>query len=98
MAGYKGDVRVFLNIFNGRGGLSDEELELCMPDIQEAKSLPTHIKRCGQRFRLVAGRLSDQNKDLQQVKFILLGIGGYLVIVSEPARNVIGMALKYLGG
>ena len=97
MAGYEGNAEVFLNIMNGRGSLSDDELELAMPDHAEAKSLPRHIERCGKRFRLVAGRLSEQSKDTQQIKMLILIIGGYLVAVSEPARNVIGMALKLFG-
>lgn len=88
---------VSLNVFNGRG-LSDDEIALGMPDDAEAKNLKHHTAKCALRFRLFSKKLSEQGNDLYQIKLLVIGLGVYLVIVSEPARNAISFVLKIIGG
>ena len=84
-------------IWNG-GGLSDEEMALGMPDEAEAKNLRHHTQKCALRFRMFSKKMGEQGKQLNQIQLILILVGSYLVLVSEPAKNVIGIALKLFGG
>lgn len=89
---------ISLNIFNGKGGLSQAEIEMATPDESEMNDLRVHVPRCAKRFRLLAEGLNGVHGDVSQVKMILLVIGGYLVVVSQPAQNVIGKLLGFFGG
>ena len=60
-------------------------MALAMPDISEAKSLPRHVERCGQRFKLLARGQAG----LGRTQLVILAMGLYLVVVSEPARNLL---------
>jgi hypothetical protein len=98
MRGGTNGVDVTLNIFNGGRGLSDEEINLGMPDDSEAKNLKHHTAKCALRFKLFSKKLGEHGEDVQQVKLLLITIGGYLVLVSEPAKNIVEFLLKRLIG
>lgn len=85
------------NIFQGRG-LNEDEITLGTPDDAEAKNLKHHTAKCAMRFRMFSSKLSEQAQDVQQIKIILLLVGGYLILVSEPAKGVLGLVLHLLGG
>ncbi len=87
---------ISLNIFNGKGGLSEAEIAVATPDESEARDLPTHVKRCALRFRLLAEGQNHLHSDIGQIKVILIGVGGYLVLVSQPAQNLIGKMMGLL--
>jgi len=80
------------------GGLSEDDMALGMPDEAEAKNLKHHTAKCGMRFRLFSRKMGEQGKQLNQIQLILIVLGSYLVLVSEPAKNVLGLALKLFGG
>lgn len=80
-------------IFNG-GRVTDEEVALATPDLSEAKSLSRHVERCALRYKLFTKRQAAQGDELGQIKLILLLVGSYLVLVSEPARNTLGFVFK----
>lgn len=85
---------VSLSILNGRGGLSEAEIAMATPDESEAKDLHVHVQRCAKRFRLLAEGQNEVRDDLTQVKWILICVGGYLVLVSQPAQNIISTIFK----
>ena len=87
---------VSLNIFNGRGSLSDAEVAMATPDDSEAKDLTVHVRRCALRFKLLAEGHNSLHGDVAQIKLILIGVGGYLVLVSQPAQNLIGKVMGIL--
>lgn len=95
MLQHEGDLGIF--IWNS-GGLSEDDVALGTPDESEAKNLKHHTAKCALRFRMFSRKMGEQGKQLNQIQLILLLVGGYLVIVSEPAKNVISTALKLLGG
>lgn len=90
------DVGIFL--WNGSGGVSDDEIALGTPDNLEAKNLEYHVSRCSMRYRMFTKRQAAQGQDLSQIKLMLIGVGGYLIIVSDPARNALAFLLKIFGG
>jgi len=87
-----------ISILQGRGGLSEAEIAMATPDTSEAKDLVVHVERCAKRFKLLAESQNEMAQDLNQCRVILiLGIG-YLVLVSQPAQNVLDHFLKIFGG
>ena len=87
-----------ISIFNGGGSVSDEEIALGTPDAHEARNLEYHVSRCSMRYRMFTKRQAKQGQNLNQIKLLILGVGGYLIIVSDPARNALGFVLKIFGG
>lgn len=85
-----------LSFFNGNGGLSEAEIAVATPDESEAKDLAVHVKRCALRFRLLAEGQNHVASDMNQIKLILICVGGYLVLVSAPAQTVISKLLGVL--
>lgn len=79
-------------------GVTQEEIDLAKPDSTEAKSVAVHVRKCALRYAIFTKRQAEQGQNLNQVKLLLLGVGGYLIIVSEPARNALGFILKIFGG
>ena len=94
--GNRGGAAMF--IFNGRGALSEAEIAMATPDDSEARDLNIHVARCAKRFRLLAESNNSLHGDIGQVKTILICVGGYLVLVSQPAQNLIGYILKQVVG
>lgn len=82
-----------LSLFISNGGVSDEEIALAVPDAMEAKSLSHHTKRCALRYKLFTKRQAAVASQTGRVEMTLWAFGGYLVVVSEPARNL----LHYFG-
>jgi hypothetical protein len=94
MLNHEAELGIF--IWNS-GGLSEDDMALGMPDEAEAKNLKHHTAKCGMRFRLFSRKMGEQGKQLNQIQLILILVGGYLIAVSEPAKNVILGVLKHIG-
>jgi len=86
---------MMVSIWNGRGGLSEAEIAMATPDEHEAKDITVHVRRCSLRFKLLAESNNSLHTDIGQIKSILIGVGGYLVMVSQPAQSVIGTLLRF---
>ncbi len=90
------DTDMGLFIWNGRGGMSDDEVALSMPDLSEAKSLPRHIERCGMRYKLMVNRQAQQGDDIVAIKYMLIVLIILAVVESQQARDVISWVMKSL--
>ena len=87
-----GDV---VSIFNwGATRLSEEEIQLGTPDSTEARSLPHHVERCAMRYRLFTKRQAAQGQDLVQIKYMVLGLIGVMLITSPQIRAMAEWAAK----
>ncbi len=71
---------------------------MATPDDAEAKDLTHHTQRCAKRFRLLAEGQNDLHSTISELKWIVIVGVGYLVVVSQPAQNVIGAVMKVVGG
>ncbi len=81
---------ISFKVFNGRGAVSEEEIELGTPSEMEAKNLPFHVSRCALRYRNFTKRQAEHSAELTQIKLLLaLGII-ILAAISETGRNVLG--------
>jgi hypothetical protein len=79
-------------------GVTQEEIDLAKPDTTEAKSVAIHVRKCALRYAIFTKRQAEQGQNINQIKLLILGVGGYLIIVSDPARNALGFVLKIFGG
>lgn len=85
-----------LFIFNGSGGLSDEEIMLGTPDATEAKNLEYHVSRCAYRYRLFAKRQASQSQDIAQVKYLVIALIGVMLFTSPQIRSIFEWASKLI--
>lgn len=92
-----GDV---VSIFNWNGGTlsddSDDEVMLGTPDSTEAQSLPHHVERCAMRYRLFTRRQATQGADIAQIKYMILGLIGIMLITSPQIRAMAEWISKIL--
>jgi hypothetical protein len=77
-----------------RGDEGDaEEIDLASPDDSERDNLGRHVDRCAKRYRLISLRQRATRDDIQQLKYLIYGIGALIAATSGPGQHVIGKLL-----
>lgn len=83
-----------IQITQGSGGDSDDELNLGTPDDSEAHDLVRHVGRCALRYRLLTKRLRQQGSQINRIEYILYGLAVYALGSVGPVHDFILGALK----
>jgi hypothetical protein len=82
-------------IFNG-GEISDEEVQLSMPDASEAKNLNRHVERCAMRYKLFTKRQASQGQDIIQIKYMMIGLIAIVFLTAPQVRPLLDWLSKLL--
>lgn len=64
--------------------LEDDEIELGVPDIAEAHSLPLHVEKCAKRYRVTIRRLNKLDRSSSTIKWLLALIFGAVALTGAP--------------